>query len=141
MEWSLHDLSNECDVPWIVEPGGRDAEYDPGSLSFTPPASTVTTLASSTDCVLYDYSFYQPSIRPVVPAAPIMLDQLGTSPHSAQYQSVEVNDGERSKVDQGANHDVLRSQQLLFAPALEQLCSPERKGEEICPPGCTEKIK
>jgi hypothetical protein len=141
MEWSLHDLSDECTFPWMVEPGGRGVEYDTSLSSFAPPASVVTKLVSSTDCVLDDYSFYQPSLRPVVPLAPIMVGQQGNSPNSAQYPSAEVNDGERSQADQEANYDSLWSQQLLFIRALKQRCSPKSKGEEICPPGCTEKIK
>lgn len=141
MEWSLYDVSDECAVPWVVEPGGRDAEYDPGSLSFTPPASMVTDLASSTYFVLDDYFFYKPSIRPIVPVAPIMIDQQDISSDAAQDPSVGENDGERSKVDQGTDYDGLRSQHLLITRASEQLCSPKSKGEVIYPPGCTEKIE
>lgn len=141
MDWSLHDLSDECDVPWMVEPGGGDAEYNPSSLNFTPPASMVTKPVSSTECVLDEYSFYEPSIRPVAPAAPTMVDQQGISPNSSQYPSIDVKDGERSKFDPGENYDSLLSPHVLFTHALEQLCSPISKGEEICPPGCTEEIK
>jgi hypothetical protein len=141
MEWPLHDLSDECALPWMVDPGGRGVEYDPGSSGFAPPASVVTKLVFSTDCVLDDYSFYQPCLRPVVPLAPTMVGQQGISPNSAQYPSAEVNDGERSKADQEANYDSLWSQQLLFTRALEQCCSLKSKREEICPPGCTEKNK
>lgn len=131
MEWSLYDNSDECAVPWVVEPGGRDAEYDPGSLSFTPPASMVTNLASSTSCVLDDYFFYKPSIRPIVPVAPIMIDQQGISSDAAQDPSVGENDGDRSKVDQATNYDGLRSQHLLFTRASEQLFTKKQGGGDL----------
>jgi hypothetical protein len=141
MEWSLHDLSAECAEPWSVEPGGREAEYDPGSLSLTPPTSMGTELAPSTEYILDNYSFYQPSIRPVAPVPSIVVDHQGICPNTAQSHSVNINVGERSKIDQAANYDSLRSQQLPVPCALKQFCSPRSKAEKIRPPGWTEKIK
>jgi hypothetical protein len=141
MELSCHDFSEECAVPWIVGPGGKGAEYDPGTLSFTPPTSMATNVFSLTGCTLADRCFYPLSDLPLVPVAPIMVDQQGTSPNSAQYQSVEGSDVESGNVDQEEDCDSPRSQQQLSTRGITHLYLPTSTGEDIRPPVWIQKIK
>jgi hypothetical protein len=141
MELLWHDFSEECAVSWIVGPGGKGAEYDPGTLSFTTPTSMATNIFSLTECIWADSCFYPLSNCPLVPVAPIMVDQQGTSPNSAQYHSVERSDGESGNVDQEADCDNLRSQQQLSTHDIAQLCLPTSSGEDIRPPVWIQKIK
>lgn len=145
MESSWHDFSERCAVPWpapwIVKPGGRGTEYDPGTLSFTPPISMATNIFYSTECAWDDSCIYPPSNSAFVPAASIIVDQQCVSPNSAQYDSVERRDGEGGSVHPEADCDSLRSQQRLFNHPLAPLCLSKITGQDICLSICIEKTK